>query len=308
MNTRQSAASFAVAAAIMLTSIMLYDVMGAIIKHLSQHYPTPQLAMFRNFFGLIPTLLILFWSQNWIQAGRPVAIRQWKLALARGGLGACAQISFYLALTHMEFATATTIAFAGPLFITALSIPLLGHRIGIWRWLAVLIGFTGVMLVMRPATEDFTWHAILPLGAALGFAGTSVTAQLFDKTVPTAVINFYYSVATLIGAIALVIFTGGFIPIGTLEDWAWLVAIGLAGGTAAYCRVSAYRFAEPSNLSPFEYFGIPFSFCLGWVFFAEAPFDRLIPGAFLIVVGGLIIAWRERALKRRGRTSQTPAR
>ena len=307
MNTRPSAVSFAVAAAIMLTSIMLYDVMGAIIKHLSQHYSTPQLAVFRNFFGLIPTLLILFWSQNWIQAGRPVAIRQWKLALARGGLGACAQISFYLALTHMEFATATTIAFAGPLFITALSIPLLGHRIGSWRWLAVLIGFTGVMLVMRPATEDFTWHAVLPLCAALGFAGTSVTAQLFDKTVPTAVINLYYSVGTLIGATVLVISTGGFVPIGTPQDWIWLVAIGLAGGTAAYCRISAYRFAEPSNLSPFEYFGIPFSFCLGWVFFAEAPFDRLIPGVFLIVGGGFLIIWRERALKRHGRASQTPA-
>ena len=75
MTTRMSSASFAVAAAVMLTAILLYDVMGAIIKHLGQSYPTPQLAMFRNIFGLIPTLVILLCSQSWIQAGRPIAIR-----------------------------------------------------------------------------------------------------------------------------------------------------------------------------------------------------------------------------------------
>ncbi|MDX1401852.1 MAG: hypothetical protein R3245_08020, partial [Kiloniellales bacterium] len=91
-------------------------------------YPTPQLAMFRNIFGLTPTLLILFWAKNWVHAGRPVVIRQWKLALARGGMGVFAQVSFYLALFHLEFASATAMLFAGPLFVTALSIPLLGHR------------------------------------------------------------------------------------------------------------------------------------------------------------------------------------
>lgn len=302
MNTRHNPVSFVAAAAIMLMAVMLYDVMGAIIKHLSQHYPSPQLSMFRNVFGLIPTLLILFWSQNWIQAGRPIAIRQWKLALIRGGLGVFAQVSFYISLIHLELATATTMLFAGPLFATALSIPLLGHRVGLWRWLAVLIGFTGVILVMRPTAQSFTWYAILPLCAAFGYASLSVTARLFDQTIPTALINLYYNVGSLIGSIALVISTGGFVQVATLEDWIWLVAMGMAGGIAAYCLISAYRLAEPSSLSPFEYFGIPFSFCLGWIFFAETPFDRLIPGAFLIVGGGLVIVWREHALKRRRRT------
>ncbi|WP_282607028.1 DMT family transporter [Pelagibius sp. Alg239-R121] len=298
MNSRHKPVSFVAAAATILMAIMLYDIMGAIIKHLSQHYPSQQLSMLRNVFGLIPTLAILFWSQSWVQAGRPMVIRQWKFALARGGLGAFAQISFYLALFHLEFATATTIVFAGPLFITALSIPLLGHRVGLWRWLAVLIGFTGVLLVMRPTADSFTWHAILPLCAAFGYASISVTAQLFDKAVPTALINLYYNVGSLVGAVALVLLTGGFVQIGALEDWLWIAAMGIAGGTAAYCLITAYRLAEPSSLSPFEYFGIPFSFCLGWIFFSETPFDRLIPGAFLIVGGGLFIIWREHSLKK----------
>ncbi|MGR3292147.1 MAG: DMT family transporter [Paracoccaceae bacterium] len=299
MTPRPYQVTFLVAAATILMATMLYDIMGAIIKHLSQHYPSPQLVVFRNLFGLIPTLLILFWSRNWIETGRPIVIRQWRLALARGGLGALAQISFYLALTRLEFATATTMLFSGPLFITALSFLVLGHRVGLWRWLAVLIGFGGVMLVMGPTAQGFTWYAILPIFAAFGYASVSITARLFDRAVPTAVINLYYTAGALIGSIALVIATGGFVQISTAADWIWLTAMGITGGLAAYLLITAYRLAEPSSLSPFEYFGIPFSFFLGWVCFAETPFDQLIPGAFLIVGGGLLIIWREHFWKNR---------
>lgn len=297
MNSRHYSVPFFVAAFIMLSGVMLYDVMSAIVKHLGQNYPAPQLSMFRNLFGLVPTLFILFWSQPWIDAGRPIKIRQWKLALARGGVGTFAQISLYMALSQLQFATTTTIVFAAPLFVTALSIPLLGHRVGRWRWLAVLIGFVGVVLVMQPTAESFSWHTVLPLFAALGFATTSVSARLIDPDVPTAIVNLYYTVATLVGTTALVIFTDGFVQIGSWEDWIWIFAMGLTGGCAAYCWTSAYRLADPSSLSPFQYFGIPFSFLLGWVFFLETPYEQLIPGVFLIVGGGLIIIWREHSLK-----------
>lgn len=304
MTSRQTSQSFAAAAATILLAILLYDVMGAIIKHLSQRYPSEQLALFRNLFGLIPTLIILSWSRDWRRAGRPLVIRQWKLALARGGIGACAQVSFYIAVFHLEFATATTLLFAGPLFVTALSIPLLGHRVGLWRWLAVLTGFAGVLLVMRPGTESFSWYAVLPLCAAFGYASISVTAQRFDKWVPTALINLYQTSGALIGTLLLALFTGGFVTIASLEDWLWIAAMGFAGGIAAFCIITAYRLAAPSSLSPFEYFGIPFSFTIGWIFFAEAPFERLFPGVLLIVGGGLFIIWRERVVK--GRRASGP--
>ena len=297
MTTSKQPESFAAAAGVMVLAIFLYDIMGAIIKHLSQHYTSQQLSMFRNLFGLIPTLLILFWSQDWHQSGKTIVIKQWQLALARGGLGAITQLTFYLALFHLEFATATTILFAGPLFITALSIPLLGHRVGAWRWLAVTIGFVGVLLVMQPMAGSFNWYAVLPLCAAFGFATISVTAKLFDGNVPTALINLYYNAGSLLGAAALVLFTSEFVPIGSIHDWLWLASMGVAGGIAAFCLISAYRLTDPSSLSPFEYFAIPSSFCLGWIFFGEAPFETLIPGVFLIVAGGLLIIWRERYLK-----------
>ena len=293
MNTRANPVPFAIAALIMLMGVMLYDVMSAIIKHLGQSYSAPQLSLLRNLFGLVPTLFILFWSRNWIQAGKPIVIEQWKLALARGGVGTFAQISLYLALSHLEFATTTTIVFAAPLFVTALSFPVLSQNVGLWRWLAVLVGFVGVVLVMQPTTDSFNWYTILPLCAALGYATTSVSSRLIDESVPTAIVNLYYAVGTLIGTTTIVFLTDGFVSIGSIEDWVWIVVMGFTGGIAAYCWTSAYRMADASSLSPFQYFGIPFSFFLGWYFFAEAPLDKLIPGVFLIVGGGLVIIWRE---------------
>ena len=285
------------AIAIILLAIFLFDVMGAIIKHLGTRYPAQQLSMLRNVFGLIPSVLVLFYSSSWREAGRPVRLVQWKLAIARGGFVAIAQFCFYLSLIHMEFATASTIAFSGALFVTLLSVPILGHRVGIWRWSAVGVGFVGIVLVMRPDTDSFNVYALLPACAALGYAASRVTAQLFDKSVPTALINLYALAGALTGAVMLVVFTGGYVEVTTYQDWLWLLAMGVAGGSAVFCLVSAYRLTAPSNLAPFEYFSIPFAFLLGWMFFDEAPFHRLIPGVFLIIGGGLLIVWRERKAK-----------
>ncbi|MEE2715791.1 MAG: DMT family transporter [SAR324 cluster bacterium] len=287
------ASSFARAIALMMLAILLFDLMGAIIKHLGQHYPPQQLSLFRNIFGTVPSLVALSLSRSWHESGRPIRIRQWKLALVRGLFITVAQFCFYLALARLEFATATTLMFSGPLLITLLSIPVHGHKVGFSRWLAVLVGFAGVMLVMRPGSEVFSWVALLPLGAAFCYACTSVTAKLFDDSVPTALINLFTVVGALAGSTTVVLVTGGYVRVGAVEDWLWLLGMGTAGGTAVFCLISAYRMTAPSNLSPFEYFGIPIAFTIGWFFFAEAPFGRLFPGVLLIIGGGLLIVWHE---------------
>ncbi len=298
MSAASSYSPFVRAVATILLAIFLFDVMGAIIKHLGGRYPTQQLSMLRNLFGLVPGIVVLAWSKDWRAMGRPLIIRQWRLALLRGGFVVLAQFCFYLSLVHLEFATASTIGFSGPLFITALSVPILGLRVGMWRWLAVGLGFLGVMLVMRPGSEVFNWYALLPLGAAVGYACISITARLFDDDIPTALINVYSLFGALVASAALTFTTSGFSPIETTEDWMWLIAMGFAGGLAVFLLISAYRLTEPSNLSPFEYFGIPFSFMIGWFFFDEAPFDRLFPGVLLILSAGLLIVWRERVQQR----------
>ncbi len=283
---------------ILLLALLLFDIMGVMIKILGERYPVYQVAMYRNLFAFIPAIIALYTSVSWHKQGRPLGLKRWRLGLIRGLFIVFAQGCFYLSLQHMEFATATSIAFAGPLITTALSVVLLKMTVGVWRWFAVLISFSGILLVMQPGSEVFTWYAILPLLASAGYATNSITSRLFDDSVPTPVINLYASVSTLIGTSLIVLGSDSYVPVASSTDWLLLVAMGMSGGAAVFLWITAFRMTEPGNLTPFEYFGIPTAFVLGWMFFDEAPFDRLMPGVLLIIVGGFMIIWRERVNER----------
>ncbi|WP_299501669.1 DMT family transporter [uncultured Roseobacter sp.] len=284
-----------------LIALALFDVMGLIIKHLSAGYSAAELSAWRNLFGLVPATIALWSSRSWHNAGRKLRIRQWRLALARGAIVTGAQLSFYLSLGRLEFATASTITYANALFMTAMAVPLLGEKVGPLRWAAVMIGFVGVILVMQPGSDAFSTDALLPLIAAFLYALVGVTARLFDDDVPSPLVNLYSSVTSLAGAFLVALFWGGFTPIANSTDMAWIVAMGAVGGTAVLFLVVSYRMTEQSNLAPFSYFGIPMAFVLGWIFFDETPFDALFPGALLIAAGGLMIVWRERVLRQRSK-------
>lgn len=290
------------AIAISLSALFLLDCMGLIVKLLSERYPAIQLAVFRNLFGLVPAALMLTLSRPWHRAGRPLLMRQWRLGLLRGLFVAGAQACFYLALGLLAFATAATLAFAMPLFVTALSVPLLGDRVGPWRWAAVAIGFAGVVMVMGPGTDAFGWEALLPIGAALAYAVATVTVGRIDAHVPSPLVNLYGQVGALAGTLVLTLAGTGFVPIASATDLAWIAAMGVLGGTGVTLLIVAYRSTEPANLAPFDYCGILFAFTLGWLAFGEAPVDRLFPGVLLIVGGGLLIVWRESRTARRSRT------
>ena len=281
-----------------LLAILLFDLQGVIIKLLGGRYPVQQLATFRNIFGMIPSLLVLYLSADWHSKGRILKIRQWRLGLIRGLYIAMAQFCFYLAITKMALATASTLTFIGPVLITLLSVPILKAQVGVWRWTAVIIGFVGVLLIMGPGNELFSLYSLLPIGAALGYSLSTVCVRLVDDEVPTALINMYASVGALVGSLTIMVLTTGYLQVESITDWLLLFSMGMFGGFAVLSMINAYRLAKPASLSPFEYFGIPFSFVLGWVFFDEAPFGQLLPGVFLIVGGGILIAWREQRKNR----------
>jgi drug/metabolite transporter (DMT)-like permease len=277
-----------------LIAILLFDLQGVIVKFLGDRYPVQQIASFRNIFGLIPSLLVLFLSRDWHSRGKILKIRQWRLGLLRGLSIAVAQFCFYLSITKMELATAATLAYISPVLITMLSVPILKHHVGLWRWAAVSIGFIGVLMIMAPGSDVFTPYSLLPIVASLGYSLSTVCVPLFDEDVPTSLLNMYASVGALFGALLILFATTGYQGVDSANDWLLLVTMGLVGGFAVLALISAYRLAKPASLSPYEYFGIPFAFILGWLFFDEAPFEKLIPGVFLIIAGGLLIAWRER--------------
>jgi drug/metabolite transporter (DMT)-like permease len=278
-----------------LVALTLFDVMGLIIKHLSDGYSAAELSAWRNLFGLVPSVIVLWFSKAWRAGGKRLKIRQWKLAFFRGAIVTFAQLSFYMSLGLMAFATASTITYASALFTTALAIPLLGERVGWARWCAVLVGFVGVIMVVQPGGAGFNIYALLPLAAAAFYALVGVTARLFDDDVPSPLVNLYSSVTAAIGAFVIAYFWGGFSPIASATDLGWIMAMGGFGGTAVLFLIVSYRMTEQSNLAPFSYFGIPLAFGMGWLFFDEAPWSTLFPGAILIAAGGLLIVWRERS-------------
>lgn len=281
-----------------LIALVLFDAMGLIIKLLSDDYHAAELSAYRNLFGLIPATIALWASAEWHRQGRIMRMRQWRLALLRGAILTFAQYFFYLSLGLLSFATASTITYANALFMVALAVPLLGEQVGWMRWAAVLIGFAGVVMIVGPGRDSFTPAALLPLAAAACYALTGVTARMMDTSVPTALINLYSSAIAAIGALMLAVLTTGFTPLVKTTDLFWILGMGAFGGTAVLFLVTAFRMTEQSNLAPFSYFGIPIAFVLGWLFFDEAPWSELFPGALLIIAGGLLIIWRERRLRK----------
>ena len=281
-----------------LIALVFFDLMGLIIKLLSPKYRAVELSAYRNFFGLIPSAVALWYSDMWQQTHRSFRIRQWPLACLRGVIVAFAQLMFYLSLGRIAFATASTISYSNALFMTIFAIIFLGETVGVIRWTAVLAGFVGVVMVMGLGSEAFTSDALLPFGAAALYALSGVTARLIDDDVSSALVNIYSTVIAVAASIILTLFLGGFSSIANGSDVFWIIAMGAFGGIAVLFLVISYRMTEQSNLAPFSYFGIPLAAFFGWLFFDEAPLDDLFPGALLIVAGGLLIIWRERQLNR----------
>lgn len=282
---------------ISLLALLLFDIMGLIIKLLSPRYGAAELSAYRNLFGMIPAVIALWMSPVWRQGPRRILIRQWPLAIVRGVTVTFAQLMFYLSLGLIDFATASTISYSSALFQTAFAVPLLGERVGWVRLSAVIIGFVGVVLITGIGDTAFSWYVLLPVGAASLYALNGVTARMIDADVPTPLMNAYSAGVAAIGAMILALVSGGFSPVPHGSDLAWIMAMGFCGGAAVLCIVIAYRMAEQSTLAPFGYFGIPMAFGLGWLFFGEAPIDDLFPGVLLIAGSGLLIVWRERQMR-----------
>lgn len=286
-------ASLAKAILLVILGLFLLDFMGVIIKFMGEKYSVLQYAVARNGFGLIPVLFYLFYSFGFKWDRGRFNSRDKLISIGRGLSIFFAQFCFYLSLMKLEFATASTLAFASPIFLTALSIPILGTHVGIWRWSAVVLGFLGIIIIIKPGSDIFTYDALLPLGAALGYAFAGVLVKLFPKDVHTAKIQFYAQVTTLVATIFIALTTFSFSFIESISDLILLATMGVSGGIGAVLLISGYRLTAPSLIAPFEYFALPISFVLGWIFFMEWPFDRLFPGVMGIVLGGVIIAWRE---------------
>ena len=286
------------AVAIILFGIVAFDMMAVTVRMLGSEYPILQISVLRNILGIIPALLLLIIGPGLSSLRHVINKHHLKIIMIRSIAVLVAQFSYYTALTKVEFATAATLGFTSPFFVTLLSIPLLGHQIGFIRFAAIIIGFLGVTAIFQPFNDSFTLWMMLPVLAGFGYGLSSVLVRLIPEEVPSAAIQICQQLLTCILGFCFLVGFDEIKSISSINDLYLFALMGFCGGIGVLCLVISYRLADPSSVSVFEYFGIPVSFMLGWLFFAEAPFSTLFPGVLLIIGAGLLIIFRERVVQK----------
>jgi drug/metabolite transporter (DMT)-like permease len=191
----------------------------------------------------------------------------------------------------LPLADCVVIAFVSPLLVTALSVPLLGERVGIHRWGAVIFGLFGVMFVIRPGMRIVHWASILPLIAALFYANFQITTRILGRIDDALTSLFYTSVGGLILSSIAVLFVW---VSPSLEQWLILVWLGFLGVVGHYFMIKAFELAPVSLLAPFDYTALIWATLLGFVLFGDLPDAWTIMGAIIIISSGLYLIKRER--------------
>ena len=284
---------------ICLCAYFCFDLMAVHVRFLTSRYSPQELSLYRNVLGIIPAILYLAHERHLTLRLAQYRLVKWRLAIGRGLLIAVAQLMLYSALMRLELATVSALGQTIAIFVVLIAIVLYGERIGLWRWGAVVIGLFGAIIIIRPGSDVFTWHALFPIGAAFCYAASTVTLRSFDKDVSSAVLFLYSALASAIGALILAIGTTTFSPIYDYTDILIILSMSLFGGFGVVFLMYAFRNAPSSVLAPFSYFGVINAFLLGWIFFGEFPIKKLFPGIIFVVASGLIIIWRERYIEQR---------
>lgn len=275
-----------------LLAFFFFSLMDGLAKWLGESYSVVQLVFFRSLFGFLP-ILPLIHHQGGLRSLK--TRRPWLHAL-RGLFVLAALTSFFLGIQLMPLAEALTLAFTSPLFILLLSVLVLRERVGPHRIGAVLVGFLGVVIIIRPGGETFRPEAFLLILSGFAFAFASVLTRLLGRTETSAAITFYSTVSQGLPAALLLPFFWS-APAGWL-DWTLFLILGLLGGVALQFMTVAFRNVSPSVIAPFEYTALLWAVAIGWFGWREWPGEHVWAGAAILVASGLYITYRETRRKR----------
>ena len=283
-----------------LISALLFAAMSALVRQLGDVAPVGQMVFFRSAFAILPVVVIYAVRGELgsaVRTGRPLG------QLGRGLLSVCGMFTNFSALIRLPLADATAISFASPLITVALAAVVLKERVRIYRWSAVLIGFTGVIVMLIPHFDIGTYAGLHSAAAAIGSlfaitsavcnAGTVIQTRRLTQSETTSSIVFYFSlVCAIAGALTL--------PFAwhspTARELAALIALGVLGGLAHILLTESYRYAAASVIAPFDYTSMLWVLLLGYWLFGELPDTLVYLGAAIVGAAGLFVIWRERQL------------
>ena len=273
-----------------LGAFALYSLHDVIIKHLGATYSVFQVVFFLNLFSL-PMILVMLIADP---AKANLLPRHPFWILARSLASVVVGVAVFYAFTVLDFAETYSILFAAPLFITALSVPILKEHVGMRRWAAVLVGFVGVLIVLQPGISDIgIGHASALFGSS-GVAFMFISVRKIGRDERTAVLVIYPLLANL--AFMSVVLGFVYQPMSLADLALCAVMAGLAF-IAMLFVISAYRIAPAATVAPMQYSQMLWAIFYGALLFGEALETRVIIGAVVIIASGTYITWRESRLQ-----------
>lgn len=297
-------------------AMVAISVNDMLIKQLSGGYPLHQLVLFRSVIGISVTGIILQFEGGWSQLKTSTP----GLHALRGIIIVISNMTFFTALAAISLAEATALFFVAPLIITLLAIPILGEKVGPMRLGAVVAGFVGILIMVRP-WEDAgertasTWVLLLPVIAAFAYALNQVlTRKLGVASKASAMAIYIQATFIVVSSLFYLVAGDGRFSDGVeseslqflLREWVWpapedlplFIALGIVSAVIGYSISQAYRLADAATIAPFEYTGLPLAIFWGWLLWGEFPAPIVMAGILLIVVSGLFVFWRERIKQR----------
>ena len=273
-----------------LSAWVMLPIMDGFAKYLSSTLPVLQITWSRYFFTVLITLpiMLIFFRKNLTWTEQP------KLQLIRGLLLFCANILFFYSISIISLAKALTLAFIAPLIVTALSPFLLGEKVGYKRWAAVITGFIGSLIVIRPGFVELNLASIAALGTGVlyGFY-LIITRKLHDSDNPLLTLLLTGIVGAVLGS--LIMPTVWVSP--TITEWYMMFAIGFFASLGHLFIILSLRYADASKLAPFGYFEIVTSIIIGYYFFNHFPDSWTFLGLFIIISSGIYIFRREHKIR-----------
>lgn len=269
----------------MTLGMFCLSVNDVVVKGLNTSFPVWEVIFFRAFSGILVSFVLIF-IFGWKSLKTKKPIRHFVRAFSAVG---CV-IFYFFGLKFLLLSENIAIVHSAPIFAALLAVPILGERLGIHRITAIVIGFIGVIIIVKPGTDVFKLVSILPLISALFMASVYLSTRSLMNTDSSIAIIFYYSLALLITSI--VFFPSDFV-MPNIVQLIPLMSLGVMGSLGHYFMSQAAKNAEVVVISPFEYSSFIFVGIMGYIFYNEVPSISIIIGGILIILGGVYIAYRE---------------
>ena len=276
----------------MILSVFFFSFMDILIK-VTDEYDVGQIMFFRALFGLVPIFFLI--PKNRMK--NFYKTKNIKLHFYRSFFGAIAMAAIFIGLRNLQLAEVTALAFSGPLWVVLFSMFFLSEKIRLKRWIAVGLGFIGVIIISKPGFDNLNFYYIYPIIFCIGFAGVSILIRKLTLAGESVwLIAFYFSLVSGLGGLLTIPF--GVWKMSSAYDFILLILIGLLGGIANLLLTQSYKLAEVTLTTPLKYLSLVIAIIFGFYFFEEIPSIYTLSGAALIVVSSAIIFIRGSQLKK----------